>query len=56
MNAGGMPNTCKSNGEAKLAWLISGERVSNTWETCPALEHNPGKPELNLHICLSGIA
>lgn len=30
MNAGGVLNTCKSNGEAQLAGWISGERVSNT--------------------------
>ena len=30
MNAGGVLNTCKSNGEAPLAGWISGERVSNT--------------------------
>ena len=37
-NAGGMPNTCKSNGislvVAILSNLFSGERVSNTWATC----------------------
>jgi hypothetical protein len=31
MNAGGVPNTCKSNGVA----YTSGERVSNTLVTCP---------------------
>ena len=29
MNAGGVLNTCKSNGILKLAWGESGERVSN---------------------------
>ena len=33
-NAGGVPNTCKSNG--KLAITFSGERVSNAWATCPS--------------------
>ena len=27
-------------------WCPSGERVSNTWATCPHLWDNPGKPEL----------
>ena len=39
MNAGGVPNTCKSNGMriGKLRpedTLSSGGRVSNTWVTC----------------------
>ena len=29
-NAGGVLNTCKSNGDEELAPPISGERVSNT--------------------------
>ncbi|ENA62355.1 hypothetical protein EC180200_4304, partial [Escherichia coli 180200] len=35
MNAGGRPNTCKSNGNRKqlAASLTSGGRVSNVWET-----------------------
>jgi len=36
MNAGGVPNTCKSNGtmlKPSDAWL-SGGRVSNAWITC----------------------
>ena len=41
-----MLNTCKSNGEPGLALGISGERVRNTWATCPSLWDNPGKPEL----------
>ena len=36
-----MLNTCKSNDEA-FGW-ISGERVSNTWEICPALWDKPWK-------------
>jgi hypothetical protein len=39
-------NTCKSNGEPGLALGISGERVSNTWATCPQLWDNTGKPVL----------
>ena len=27
----------------------SGERVSNTWVTCPEVGDNPGKPELIPH-------
>ena len=34
MNAGGAPNTCKSNGTCLRA-EASGERLSNTWRTCP---------------------
>ena len=34
MNAGGAPNTCKSNG-THLRVEASGERLSNTWRTCP---------------------
>ena len=46
MNAGGVLNTCKSNGDPGLALGISGERVSNTWATSPSLWDNPGKPGL----------
>ena len=42
MNAGGVPNTCKSNGvqtpfeaSAENMSVLSGERVSNAWATCP---------------------
>ena len=31
MNAGGVPNTCKSSDEAPFGEYISGGRVSNTW-------------------------
>ena len=34
---------------------ISGERVSNTWATCPHLWDNPGKPELIPDTNLLGI-
>ena len=36
MNAGGAPNTCKSNGTF-LREEASGERLSNTWRTRPPL-------------------
>jgi hypothetical protein len=39
-------NTCKSNGDGELALLISGERVSNTWATCPRLRDNASKEVL----------
>ena len=38
MNAGGVPNTCKSNGtyydDFGLNFKFSGGRVSNAWTTC----------------------
>ena len=38
MNAGGVPNTCKSNGtywdDFGLIFKFSGGRVSNAWTTC----------------------
>ena len=33
MNAGGVPNTCKSSDEVSFGKRISGGRVSNTWVT-----------------------
>jgi hypothetical protein len=47
MNAGGMPNTCKSNG--KIAIFSSGERERNTQELASRSEDNIGKPLLILH-------
>ena len=41
-----MLHTCKSNGETPFGVWISGERVSNTWATCPEDRDNSGKPEL----------
>ncbi len=41
MNAGGVLNTCKSNGE--LAIVLSGERVSNALVTCPEDRDNSSK-------------
>jgi hypothetical protein len=47
MNAGGVPNTCKSNG--LLAIVISGERVSNALVTCPEERDNRSKGLLIPH-------
>ena len=41
MNAGGVPNTCKSNG--MVAIPFSGERVSNTLGTYPYDRDTRGK-------------
>ena len=41
-----MLNTCKSNGEPGFGPGISGERVRNTWATCPRHWDNSGKPGL----------
>ena len=51
-----MLNTCKSNGEPGLALGISGERVSNTWATCPRLRDNASKEVLipDIHCLLHG--
>jgi hypothetical protein len=48
MNAGGVLNTCKSNGE--LAIVLSGERVSNAWVTCPEVRDNSSKGLLIPHV------
>ncbi len=53
MNAGGVPNTCKSNGELLVIyyWMsLSGERVSNALVTCPEMWNNSGKLELIPHV------
>ena len=47
MNAGGVLNTCKSNGE--LAIVLSGERVSNALVTCPEEGDNSSKGLLIPH-------
>ena len=44
MNAGGAPNTCKSNGRTHPGGRGSGERLSNTWATCPPPRDSLGKP------------
>ncbi len=41
MNAGGVPNTCKSNGHHASG--VSGERVSNALVTCPEVWDNRPK-------------
>ena len=53
MNAGGVPNTCKSNGELPGIYtqkFLSGERVSNALVTCPEAGDNSGKLELIPHV------
>jgi hypothetical protein len=51
MNAGGVPNTCKSNGD--LGIDLSGERVSNALVTCPEEGDNSSKGLLIPHeVCL----
>ena len=47
MNAGGVLNTCKSNGG--LAIDLSGERVSNALVTCPEEGDNSSKGLLIPH-------
>ncbi len=44
MNAGGVPNTCKSNED--VAIRLSGERVSNALVTYPKVWDNPAKAGL----------
>ena len=48
MNAGGVPNTCKSDGD--LAINLSGERVSNALVTCPEERDNSSKGLLIPHV------
>ena len=53
MNAGGVPNTCKSNGEYWLRLItLSGERVSNALVTCPEEGDNSSKGLLIPHVVL----
>ena len=47
MNAGGVLNTCKSNGELEI--VFSGERVSNALVTCPEAGDNSPKGLLIPH-------
>ena len=55
MNAGGVPNTCKSNGTFKdrdfgqLRFKFSGGRVSNAWVTCLSQGDNVRKRTLIPH-------
>lgn len=52
MNAGGVPNTCKSSAGSRQRPFgdnvcgTSGGRVSNTWATYLQDWDNPGKPGL----------
>ncbi len=53
MNAGGVPNTCKSNEELLVIyyWMfLSGERMSNALVTCLEVWDNSGKLELIPHV------
>ena len=55
MNAGGVPNTCKSNeAEGGNSLQSSGGRVSNTWVTCPEVGNTSGKLELIPHVPCEG--
>ncbi len=57
MNAGGVPNTRKSNEKALFESEYSGERVSNTLVTCPEAGDNRGKPWLipQMSKCLESL-
>ena len=62
MNAGGVLNTCKSNGRRELAPEVSGGRVSNVWATCPSEGDNSWKRLLIPHnmweshdFCIKGV-
>jgi hypothetical protein len=52
MNAGGVLNTCKSNGEffVLVQRASSGERVSNALVTCPEVRDNSSKGLLIPHV------
>ena len=50
INAGGVLNTCKSNGVRGFGPVLSGGRVSNAWATCPAQGDNSWKRLLIPHI------
>ncbi len=50
MNAGGVPNTCKSNGHPFGG--VSGERVSNALVTCPEMGDTSSKGLLIPHVVL----
>ena len=49
MNVGGVPNTCKSNGDEELVQHLSGERVSNALVTYPREGDNRSKGLLIPH-------
>ena len=48
-NAGGVPNTCKSNGDIYFGRYLSGARVSNAWTTWPSEGDNTWKQMLIPH-------
>ncbi len=50
MNAGGVLNTCKSNGSFVFVRSFSGERVSNALVTCPEERDNSSKGLLIPHV------
>ena len=50
MNAGGVPNTCKSNEEFYFGETPSGERVSNALVICPEVGDNSSKGLLIPHV------
>ena len=52
MNAGGVPNTCKSNEEFCFGRAPSGERVSNALVTCPEAWDNSSKGLLIPHVVM----
>ena len=49
MNAGGVPNACKSNGRVLAIRLSSGKRVSNTWAIYLQVGNNEPKGSLIPH-------
>ena len=53
-NAGGVPNTCKSNGRGPFGDWVSGERVSNAWGTCLSVGDNSWKRLLIPHEAFRG--
>ena len=50
MNAGGVLNTCKSNGRHLAIGALSGERVRNALVTCPEEGDNSSKGLLIPHV------
>jgi hypothetical protein len=52
MNAGGVLNTCKSNGGLVVILILSGERASNELVTCPEVWDNSPKGLLIPHVII----
>ena len=50
VNAGGMVKTCKSNEKHNFGYVESGERVRNTWATCPWVWNSPTKVGLMPYV------